>query len=227
MSSHSLDKSSSLILRTRPLLVFGAGGHGKVVADLARQLPVASLAYVDQHRQRLGLQAEPGGALIAHLQDELFATLDATGHLPEYALGIVAIGHNRTRLALSRRLGDALSPSLSDRSVIVSPSATLGPGNTVLPRVVINADATIGLGVILNTGVIIEHDCLIADGVHVSPGATLCGNVRVGECAWIGAGATVIPGVTIGADAVIGAGAVVVRDVPDGVTVTGVPARPR
>ncbi|MBT6282943.1 MAG: acetyltransferase, partial [Phycisphaerae bacterium] len=75
------------------------------------------------------------------------------------------------------------------------------------------------------TGATVDHDCELADGVHISPGANLGGNVTVGECSWIGIGACVKNGVTIGKNVIVGAGAAVVQDVPDNVTVVGVPAK--
>ena len=83
----------------------------------------------------------------------------------------------------------------------------------------------IGSGAILNTGCSVDHDAQLADGVHLCPGARLAGEVHVGARSWIGVGASVIQQVRIGSDVTVGAGAAVVRDLPDGVTAVGVPAR--
>jgi serine acetyltransferase len=85
--------------------------------------------------------------------------------------------------------------------------------------------ATIGVGAILNTGCSVDHDAQLADGVHICPGARLAGEVQVGSRSWIGIGASVIQQVRIGSDVTVGAGAAVVRNLPDGVTAVGVPAR--
>jgi acetyltransferase-like isoleucine patch superfamily enzyme len=89
----------------------------------------------------------------------------------------------------------------------------------------INPLASIATGAICNTGCIIEHECVVGEFAHIGPGAVLCGNVKVGAGSFVGANAVIRQGITIGNNAMIGAGAVVVKDVPDNVTVMGIPAK--
>jgi sugar O-acyltransferase (sialic acid O-acetyltransferase NeuD family) len=138
---------------------------------------------------------------------------------------LLAIGTNRRRAELGRRLGKWLSPPAIHPSAVVSPSARLGDGTVVLPGVVINAGAVIGEGVILNSRAIVEHGCFVGDYAHVSPGAVLCGEVTIGAETWIGAGAVVIQQMNIGRRSIVGAGAVVIREVAPDSTVVGNPAR--
>lgn len=154
---------------------------------------------------------------------------------------IVSIGNNAIRKKIVERIVDGIGDSerlgadstmksplfgtALHPSAVVSPHATIGEGSVVMPGAIINHSAQIGRHCIVNTGASIDHECQIGDFVHISPHATLCGNVSVGEGSWVGAGAVVIPGIKIGRWAVVGAGAVVVRDVPDGVTVVGCPAK--
>jgi UDP-perosamine 4-acetyltransferase len=112
-------------------------------------------------------------------------------------------------------------------SSVIAPDVRLEEGAQVLAGAVIMPGCTIGRNAIVNTRASIDHDCNIGAHVHVCPGATLSGDVTVEAEAHIGTGASVIQGVTIGRNAVVGAGAVVVCAVPGGVTVIGVPARPR
>ncbi len=90
---------------------------------------------------------------------------------------------------------------------------------------VLQTGCRMGENVIINTRASVDHDCIIACHTHVSPGAVLCGNVQVGQGSHIGAGATVIQGVRIACNGMVAAGAVVIRDIPEGVTVAGVPAK--
>ncbi len=139
----------------------------------------------------------------------------------------VALGSNLLRekvaahaAAVGLQLVSVVAPT-----AVVGRTATVAPGAAVLHHAVIGAKARIGAGAIVNTGATVDHDCVVGDFAHVAPGVNLAGTVTVGERTMIGIGASVIPGVTIGVDVVVGAGAVVIRDVPDGRTVVGVPAR--
>lgn len=208
------------------LLVWGGGGHGRVVADLVRAAGHRVAGYVDCDPARLGETVEPGGGRVVVTEAE-FLLLAAAGQCANGAAGItLAVGDNRARQGCLRRVPGLFAPALVHPSAVVSPSATLGRGTVVLPLAAVNAAACLGGAVIVNTAAVVEHDCVLGDGVHVSPRAVLAGGVRVGERAWIGAGAVVIQGVRVGRDAVVGAGAVVIRDVPEGMTVVGNPARP-
>lgn len=208
------------------ILIWGGGGHGKVIADLVRALGGRVAGFVDADLAKLGERVEPGGGRVVVAQAEFQAALRSGAPLPMGADSVVvATGEGRLRLSLCAQLGPALAPVLIHPAAMLSPSASVDEGSVVLSRAVLNADAVVGRGVIVNTGAIVEHDCRVGDGAHISPGAVLCGGVQVEEEAWIGAGSVVIPGVRIGRGAMVGAGAVVVRDVADGAVVAGNPAK--
>ena len=205
-------------------VIWGAGGHGKVIADVIRaQFGDVLLEYVERDSSRLGETCEPGGGKVTRDEETFRADLEAGLEHPV----VLAVGNNRARLEMYVRVvangGDL--PTLVHPTASVSPSAELGPGTHVVTGAIVHPGARVGAAVILNTGCIIEHDCVIGDGCHVSPGAVLAGGVHVGARSWIGAGATVINNVRVGSDVTVGAGAVVIDDVPDGATVVGVPAR--
>jgi sugar O-acyltransferase (sialic acid O-acetyltransferase NeuD family) len=208
-------------------LIWGGGGHGKVVADLVRAAGHAVAGFCDRDPEKLYRVVEPGGGTVVVSESELLAGIEQTGALP---VGIdavaLAIGDNGTRLECMRVLSGFPLPPLVHPSAVVSPWARVGDGSVVFACAVLNADATVGRAVIVNTGAIVEHDCSVGDGVHLSPRSALGGAARVEERSWIGAGATVLQRINVGAEAIVGAGATVIRDVPPGVTVVGVPAKP-
>jgi sugar O-acyltransferase (sialic acid O-acetyltransferase NeuD family) len=206
-------------VRQSRLAVLGAGGHGKVVADTARRAGWTEVVFFDDRWpdvRCVGPWVVAGGT----------AELLSTHH--EFDGTVVAVGDNARRLARLRELSGAGAtlPAVVDPGAFVSAHATLGPGSVVLAAAAVNAFAVLGAGCIVNTGASVDHDCVLGDGVHVSPGAHLGGSVRVGEAAWIGLGAAVRDGVVIGCGATVGVGAAVVGDVPERVTVVGVPAKP-
>lgn len=206
------------------LVILGAGGHGKVVADVARAASWAVVGFADTDSSKLGQLVESGGGSVLLVDVELFENLELAGKL--FDAVAVAIGHNVARLRALGRLHNRVAlPVLVHPRAVVSPSAELGEGTVVMPNAVVNAAARLGVGVIVNTAAVVEHDSVVGDGVHLSPNCTLAGRVNVGRLSWIGAGATVIQGIRIGQGSTVGAGAVVIHDVPDGVTVVGSPAR--
>lgn len=205
-------------------LVWGAGGHGAVVADLVECAGHVVAGFVD---------AEPVGSGSTGTIDirvwgelELLEALEREGRLPGGATALaLGLGDNANRLGAFRRVDSAYMPAVIHPRAIVAKSATVAAGSIVLAGAVVNARARIGPATIINSAAVVEHDCTIGEAVHVAPGAILTGGVRVDSGAWIGAGATVLPRIGIGEHAIVGAGAVVTSDIPPGCTAVGVPAR--
>ena len=201
------------------LLIIGAGGHGKVVAETALASGEwDSIAFLDD--------VFPSQKSV--LSWPLLGTLDdANGLIKEYPDLAVAIGRNNLRLQLINRfssLGFNL-PNIIHPTALVSPSVKLEKGIVIFPKAVINAESHLGSGCIINTSSTIDHDSVLGDGVHVCPGVNMAGEVSVGEGSLIGIGSSIIQQIQIGSNTVIGAGSVVVSDIGDNVTAFGNPAR--
>ncbi len=131
--------------------------------------------------------------------------------------------------AIRRRLAghyglDVLADVISSNAYL-APGASLGPGCLVQRDVTVMTEAAVGTACKLNIGATLHHDCVTGDYCTLAPGCRLLGNVRLGDRVLVGAGAIVMPRLRVGKGAVIGAGAVVTKDVPEGVTVAGVPAK--
>ena len=205
------------------VLIFGAGGHAQVIADIllrARDAgqTVDPIGYLDDDA------ALHGKALLGL---PVFGSTAALGQVPHEAI-IIAIGNNHIRRRLAEELNLAGETFITARhpASIIAPDVQIGPGAMICAGVVINTGSVIGAHVILNTGCTIDHHNTIDNCAHIAPGAHTGGEVVIGEGALIGIGATIAPRTTVGAWATVGAGAVVTKSVSPGVTVVGVPARP-
>lgn len=203
------------------LIIIGAGGHGRVCAEVAKAAGLTVVGFCDT------------GKGIGETVNAIPVVASGPGDLPT-AYGpsetelFIAIGDNDRRAELSAEAADLgyRLPALMHPSAIVSETASVGDGTVLMPAIVINANSRIGRGCIVNTAATLDHDNALEDFVQISPGVHSAGTVRYGARTFVGTGAAIIPGISIGVGAVIGAGATVVRDVADGVRVVGVPAVP-
>ncbi|MEO6020996.1 MAG: acetyltransferase [Knoellia sp.] len=205
----------------RRLVIIGAGGFGREVAEIARLLrPDTELGFVDDdpHDEAARLMDEKGARDLGAAR---------TWQPDEADTCVIAIGDPRARalLAAALRARGAAFDVLVHPDATVARSATLHPGVIVAPGVRVSADVVLGQHVHLDQNATVGHDTTIGAYSRLNPAACLSGAVAVGEGAYVGAAAVVLQGLTIGAECVIGAGAVVVRDVEPGTTVKGVPAR--
>lgn len=207
-----------MINKTEMILI-GYSGHAFVVYGIVSAAGKKVVAYCDVNEK------EYNPFLLAYFGTE--TSEKALLALKENDF-FIAIGDNNTRNKIYDQLAQYnIKPvNVIHPSSVIDTSVTIAAhGIMIAAGVIINPLVKIGNGAICNTGSIIEHECVVGDFAHIGPGAVICGNVKIGARTFIGAHAVIKQGINVGKNAMIGAGAVVVKDVPDNVTVIGVPAK--
>ncbi|RZJ24228.1 MAG: sugar O-acyltransferase [Haliea sp.] len=197
------------------LLILGAGGHGRVVADAAlEQGAWQGVRATDRDPARCI------GELISGVPLQPLHEAVSSGAEVHVAIGNGGARRAESALITASRLTSVVHPGAS-----VSAHAKLGPGCFVAAQAVVAAGARIGAGVIVNHAAVVDHDVEVGDFSHIAPRATLGGGVRVGSDVLVGSGATVLPGLSICDSTVVGAGAVVTASIAQAGVYTGIPAR--
>ncbi len=196
------------------LIIIGASGHGKVVADIASLNGYNDIVFLDDDENVKFCGEYPVIGKSSDLPDEPY----------EIA---VAVGNASVRKMIMERLHGRKFPVLIHPASVVAKDVVIDAGSVIMAGAIINPGTRVGRGCIVNTSSSVDHDCILMDYVHVSVGAHLAGTVTVGAESWIGAGAIVSNNISICSNCMIGAGAVVVRNIDFPGTYTGVPAKKR
>ncbi|MBS4069005.1 MAG: acetyltransferase [Sulfurimonas sp.] len=204
-----------------PVILIGAGGHAKVLIDTLLTLSAVIEGIVDADPLLVGTRVLGVPVLGG---DELVNAFAPADCVLVNAIGSVGSTLLRADLFYRFRSLGYHFLTIIHPSATISSDAIVDEGSQVMAGAIIQPGSCIGMNSIVNTKVSIDHDCIIGANVHLAPGVTLSGGVRIGNGVHVGTGAIVIQGVEIGRNSVIGAGSVVLRDVPDEVTVYGVPA---
>lgn len=197
----------------KEVIIIGAGGHGRVIADIIEKSGDKVLGFLDDKREEKEFFDYPILGKISDINkfyDKEF---------------FIAIGNNLIRKKIASENSKLKFYTAIHPSAVISRGVEIGCGTCVMAGCVINANTKIGRHSIINSGSVVEHDNQISDYVHLSPGAVLCGTVSVGECTHIGAGVTVRNNISITDETVIGVGAAVVSDIKIPGTYCGVPAK--
>lgn len=198
----------------KKVMIIGASGHGKVIADIIHQSGDQVMGFLDDDPTKKEIHQIP-----------VLGKIEDTQKYKDDFCFIIGIGDNQIRKKIAER-----NPALNyytaiHPTAVIGEGVRIGNGTAVMAGVVINVDADIGEHCIINTAAVIEHDCIIGDYTHVSPQACLCGNVHVGEECHIGAGVTVINNLSICLKCTIGIGAVVVSNIEKQGIYIGNPAK--
>lgn len=195
------------------LLIIGASGHGKVIADIARLNGYTDIAFLDDDSSKTECNGYPVVGSVAKAMQIIYSDF------------IVAIGNANTRQQIQESLiSNGLNVvTLIHPKAVIAEKVIIGKGTVIMAGAVINSETSIGDGCIINTCASIDHDCVIGNYVHVSVGSHIAGTVEVYDRTWIGIGATVSNNLTITSDCTIGAGAVVINDIKNKGTYVGVP----
>lgn len=209
-------KNSEVAIMKNKIVIIGASGHGKVIANIARLNGYKEILFLDddQSKKKNGVY------------DVVGTTQDIAQYKEQYDF-IVAIGNNEIRKKITEQLDDKniMQPVLIHPSAVIDPTVTVTEGTVVMANAVINADTKIGKGCIINTAATVDHDGNIANFVHLSPGVHIAGTVNIGANTWVATGVSIINNLDICDNCIIGAGAVVVRDIKEQGTYVGIPAR--
>lgn len=203
------------------VIILGAGGHAKVLADtlLIRGIPI--LGFTSPHEESVPIMCD------VHRLGNDEVILQYSPDKVRLVNGVGSAGSPTLRQRLFQQFKSSGYSFLS----VMHPSATLSPecylseGVQIMAGAIIQVGSCIGCNSIVNTKASVDHDCTVGEHVHIAPGVTISGGTKIGHGVHIGTGANVIQGISIGEGSVIGAGALVIRDVPCHVKVAGVPAK--
>lgn len=200
------------------IILYGAGGHGKVIADAVEKEGKFSIAgFLDSKATgtAFDLPILGGESAIPALKEKGITA------------AVVSIGAGDARKSVQEMLKIAgmTIVTVCHPSAQVARGASIGEGTVLMPGAVVGPDTVIGEGCIINTAATVDHDCVIGAFTHIAPGANIAGGVIIGALSHIGIGAALKQGVRIGNNVTVGAGSVVLEDLANGVTAYGVPAK--
>lgn len=200
---------------SKSVVIIGASGHGKVIADIIVNSGDKVLGFLDDADD---------------VQGKKIIGFPVLGKIADYdnykdCEFVIAIGNPYVREKISNELPVKWYTAIHPTAVISSLDVEIGEGTVIMANAVVNPSARIGKHCIINTGAIVEHDNILEDYVHLSPNVTLAGIVKVGKSTHIGAGSCTKQVLNIASNCVIGAGSVIVKDITESGTYVGVPAR--
>jgi sugar O-acyltransferase (sialic acid O-acetyltransferase NeuD family) len=207
---------------TAPIYIIGAGGFGREVLWLIRQINA-----VDERFDIKGFLDDDStlhGQTVCDVP--VLGPIDQLRDLSDASVAL-GVGIPRVKRAILERIGpwNAKFPSLVAPDVQMSEYVEIGQGAIITAGCIITTQVSVGDFAVTNLACTLGHDVVVGKGATLSPGVTISGYVQIGEFVDVGTNASVIPGVSIGAESVVGAGAVIIRDVPEKATIVGNPGK--
>ena len=200
------------------VIILGAGGHAKVIADIVLKNNDCLIGFLDDNIST-NTTIIKDYKVIGKLEKAI--ELNKENNNLKFVIGI---GDNLARSQISKKYTLPYYTAIHPNAVI-GIETKIGIGTVVMANASVNSNSTIGKHCIINTGAVIEHDNILEDYVHISPNATLGGTVKIGEKSHIGIGATVKNNINICKNCIVGAGAVIVKDIKENGIYIGVPAK--
>lgn len=199
----------------KEVIIIGASGHGKVIADIVLKSGDRIVGFLDDN---------------SYLSEKFigFSILGGINNYKKYkqCLFVIAIGDAVIREKIVNKMkGANWYTAIHPSAIISSIDVEIGMGTVVMANAVINSGTKIGKHCIINTSAVVEHDNYIEDFVHISVGAKLAGTIHVGKNTWIGIGANVSNNLSICENCMIGAGAVIIKNIEKAGTYVGVPVK--
>ena len=160
---------------SKKLLIIGAGGHGKVLADTVLENSIYSLSGFADSTVPVGTSVIAAHKVITNLNKP-----EEWNSMAEYF--IVAIGNNKIRSEWYEKAAKFLKPAnIFHPSAVVSKFAKIGEGTVILARSVVNSGTVIGKNGIINSMVLVDHECVIGDHVHIAQGTIVGSNCIIGD----------------------------------------------
>lgn len=192
---------------SKRIFILGAGGHGKVVGEIAFLNGFTDIIFLDDNYANINNYPF---LIKGNIKDfnNIYNQKDAW---------FVGIGDNYIRKKFIEKF-DHFSKNLINLihpSAVKSNLSNYENGICIMANSVINPDCKIKRGSIINTSASIDHDCVIGLFAHIAPNATLSGNVTVGELSLVGTGSSVHHGINIGNNVKIGVGSKVFKNISD------------
>ena len=206
-------------MQKKKVVIFGAGGHAKVIADIIKKNGDEVVGFLDDNQSIQGNIIFDNKKVIGTTQE-----LDVNKY--EDCYFCVGIGNNKIRRKIANKYSRLNWYTAIHPNAIIANEVYIEEGTVIMAGAVINPGTKIGKHCIINTCSSLDHDNVIEDYVHISPGAHLAGTVKICEGTWICAGVTVINNISIGKNNTIGAGATVISNIEESEsTFVGVPSK--